>query len=151
MNSLVKYSTLIKNNNWRRQHSENTLSHLRIKSNSELIALERLREQIVLLNQLSQVGKLNDVVIDRQKLFTWLRKSAVEKHRAQDTRLEISKQEERYMQSVELVDKQREINLKLERKHNKYIKLFAKDKKKRLTLQLNIDESEVEDIYSWMK
>ena len=151
MRLLTKYKALIKNNDLRSKINECQIARIKSKSDFEFREVERLKEEIALLNKLNQVNDLIDVVFDRQKLFDWLRKSAGEKYKTQEIRLELSKQEERLRKSMELVHKHTDTHRYLEYKSKKYQILYQLEKKQLKVKSLNTNEAEIEECQSWLK
>lgn len=114
-------------------------------------ACARLEGELILQEQLEQAGRLEGAAMDRAQLFSWLRKSAADKRRTQELRLELVKQQELNERYAGQLHAQQAVCIRLQHKCEGYEELVRAEQRKRKLKSMNMEESEIEERASWQK
>lgn len=141
----AKFKALLHNGELRLKTSEAQLARLKTRHENERIRLERLQSEIALQRQQGSEFESSGVAIDRQQLFSWLRKNAMEKRRTQELRLELAKQEEICATCENQAEAQRLLSSNLEKRRQKYLKLVATERRKIAMKNANFEDHEAEE------
>jgi hypothetical protein len=148
---LLKYRTLLR-------HSEQRLNvgRWRLAQRQQAVDMEReqyqhLLNELELQRQLHQIGKIDGTEVSRQKLFSWLRRMSADRHRTQDLRLRLRRQEEAINDFVREVETQRGCCRQLAMRCDRYETLLKAAIKRRRLRQVEIDENEIEEHLSWFR
>ncbi|TWC66611.1 hypothetical protein [Herbaspirillum sp. SJZ099] len=144
-----KYHALLRR---RQQRLRTSLQHL-AGERQRLASIEdhclQLQGQLQLQEQLAGAGDLEGMSLDRQKLFGWLRSSAVDRRRSQALRLELGQQQESRQQCQQQVDTQQVLCRKQEQQLERYREFMKERSRKQHLRQLETEECEVEERWSW--
>jgi hypothetical protein len=141
----------LSSSHWRLQAGERELARLRLRFDAAQVECERLQGEIELQHSLGRTVDTGAMSIDRQQLFSWLRKSAADRRKTQELRLELRKQQELSDGCRQQLDAQRVLCRKLENRRGKYQGLVQAERRKVRLRQLNFEECEIEERRSWSK
>lgn len=151
MHLLSKYVAFQRFNELRQKSGRHQLSSLHNQCLQIQTECEKLSSAIQLQRQLAESGHLAGEVIDRQRLFSWMRKNAIIFRKVQELRLELHKSQTRKAECEEKFESQRLLCRRLETKQEKYTELVLSEKKKQWIKSINFEDSEIEARLSWTK
>ena len=151
MHLLSKYLTFKRFSELRQKSGKRHLSSLRNQCLQIQVECEELFGALELQHKLAESGCLEGEIIDRQRLFSWMRKNAIILRKAQELRLELHKCQIRKTEGEEKFESQRLLCKRLELKQEKYTDLVTVEKKKKWLESINFEDSEIEARLSWTK
>ena len=151
MHLLSKYVTFKRFSVVRQKSGKRHLSSLHNQCLQIQGECEHLSGALELQRKLADSGRLEGEVIDRQRLFSWMRKNAIILRKEQELRLELHKCQTRKTEGEEKLESQRLLCKRLELKQEKYTELVKVEKKKRWIETINFEDSEIEARLSWTK
>lgn len=151
MHLLNKYVTFKRYSELRQKSGKRHLSSLHNQCLQIQIECEQLTGAIELQRQFAESGHLVGEIIDRQRLFSWMRKNAIVLRKVQELCLELHKCQTRKIECEEKFESQRLLCKRLDLKQEKYTELVMFEKKKQCIKSINFEESEIEAKLSWTK
>ncbi|MFH5255812.1 hypothetical protein ACGTRS_31725 [Burkholderia semiarida] len=149
MYSPAKYRQLAQLCERRKSVGERRLLQLRRERHAIDAERERLQRKIDLLVETGRVDRLDGKIAGRGELFDWLRKDASLRHRTQMLRFDLGQSDERASECDRRIDGQREICRVLEEKRERYTDARRRANARLLRIQMNLEESELEERKSW--
>lgn len=147
---LRKWEALSRHSTRQLQSGERRLGLLKQNMYAAQEACAQLQAEIDLQEQLERAGRLDGAAVDRQQLFTWLRKTAADKRRTQELRLELSKQQELGGRYADDVCAQKAVCRKLLQKCERYEEMVKAERRKKRMNHQNQEEAEIEERMSWL-
>lgn len=148
---MLKYKMLVWHKNQRLQVSRRRLVVERQQLDAAVAECTRLNNQIDLQQALAHAGGLAGMVLNRQQLLGWMRRSAADRRRSQMMRLELQLQADHREQCKGQVERCHALYLRQEKQLKRYCELFKVERKSVRVKQFNTEECELEEWLSWKK
>ncbi|AKE05323.1 hypothetical protein DB771_14635 [Burkholderia sp. AU29985] len=111
---------------------------------------DRLQRTIDLIVESGRVAALDERVVDRGGLYDWLRRGASLRHRTQMLRVELEQNDGRASDCDRRIDAHLEACRVAENKRERYADAHRKVNARIRRMQLNAEESELEERKSWL-
>lgn len=151
MHLLSKYLAFQRFSGLRQLSQRSQLSGLRNRCVLVQSECEQLRRSIELQRKLMASEGVTGITIDRQRLFSWMRKNAIVLRKIQELQVELDIRENLRVECERQFESQRSLCKQLELKHGKYANLVLGERKKQWIKSTNFEDSEIEGQLSWTK
>lgn len=151
MHLLGRYLAFQRCNGLRHLSRKSRLSALRNRCAHVQAECEQLKGQIELQRQLMTSEAVAGTTIDRQRLFSWMRKNAIILRKIQELQLDLVSGETLRAECEQKYESQRLLCKQLELKHEKYTNLILVERKKQWIKSINFEDSEIEGQLLWTK